>query len=185
MLAKSPFLTFCDVRMIKRVKVLGRHLSLISYCLFGLPLLAQEKSAATEIDADTNTPRNAVFIEAGGSGLWYSLNYERIIFSSQSLRIGVAYLGEVAFPALYNVMLGSETHKLEIGIGATFLFGTKPADRNRLYATGNLSYRWAFSTETGLNFLRLSFTPFLGDLAAGSAVTSFVPWGGISVGTLY
>lgn len=132
-----------------------------------------------------HTAQNSVFLELGGNGLGFSMNYERLVFNSQAVRLGIGYGDGVAFPALYNIILGAGNHKLEIGLGATFMVSVKTGGQNRLYATGNFGYRWLFSTETGQNFLRISFTPLVGDYASQTSAIVFIPWGGVSLGMMF
>lgn len=158
-------------------------MALLLYIWYGPSIFGQEPTTNSRPDLSTN--RNSFYVEAGGSGLWYSINYERFVFAGQSLRIGLGYYDRIGLPVLYNVLLGSGTHQLEIGLGGTFLLPVKQRDQLKTYAAGNLSYRWLFSTETGINFFRISFTPLVGNLSARPSEISFIPWGGVSFGIQY
>lgn len=156
---------------------------LLLLCIWYSPVSAQ--TPATDAKKDFHTAQNSFFLEVGGSGLWYSINYERFVFTGQSLRMGLGYYERIGLPVLYNVLLGSGTHQLEIGLGGTFLLPVKQRDQLKAYAAGNLSYRWLFSTETGINFFRISFTPLVDNLSARPSEISFIPWGGVSFGIQY
>jgi len=130
--------------------------------------------------------RNAFFLELGGNSFAYSVNYERFLIQHQSVRLGLSYYGgPIGVPLLYNVFFGTEVHQFEVGLGATLLIAVSTGEKTKSYATSNLSYRWIFSTETSRNFLRISFTPSVGDFSAKASDISFIPMGGISVGILY
>ena len=89
------------------------------------PALASEDRSAT----------NSIFLEGGGSGLAYSLNYERIFENDFGLRVGFSYLSISAtagsasanatvwtVPVMANyVGLSSGNHALELGGGATVI----------------------------------------------------------------
>ena len=96
--------------------------------LAATPALAQDRSAA-----------NSIFLEGGGPGLAYSLNYERIFADDFGLRVGFSYLsisGTVssgttsatgsatlwAVPVMVDYLgLGWGNHALELGAGATIV----------------------------------------------------------------
>ena len=168
------------------LQISGRNLVFLSLSFYGLTILPISAQTDTpQVNQKSDAAENAIFLEAGGSAFWYSINYERILFGRQAARIGLTYLGSVGIPLLYNFFVGSQTHQLEIGLGVTFLVPIRTDEKTQSYATGNLSYRWVFSTETGLNFLRISFTPLVGNLSGKSSDISFLPWGGISFGIVY
>jgi hypothetical protein len=93
------------------------------------PVLASEDRSAT----------NSVFLEGGGPGLAYSLNYERVFENDFGLRAGFSYLSFTAsassgsssgsasatmwtVPVLANYLgLTSGNHTLELGGGATIV----------------------------------------------------------------
>jgi hypothetical protein len=90
-------------------------------------------AAAAPALADDRSASNSIFLEGGGPGLAYSLNYERIFENDIGLRVGFSYLsisgtagGASAnatiwtVPVLANyVGLSSGNHALELGGGAT------------------------------------------------------------------
>jgi hypothetical protein len=144
------------------------------------------------------TASNVVFAEALGSGLLYSVNYERMIDAwNIGLRGGVSYftyavssygasgnLTLVTFPMVASYYLGWRSHHLQLGLGATILYtgvatdsqGTK-FDGERagagVAATGVVGYRFV-PRDGGVSF-GLGFTPLV-------RTSRFLPWGGANVG---
>ena len=96
-------------------------------------------AAATPALADDRSANNSVFLEGGGPGLAYSLNYERIFEDDFGLRVGFSYLSVSGtagtgtssvsgsatvwtVPVMANyVGLSSGSHALELGAGATLV----------------------------------------------------------------
>jgi len=79
--------------------------------------------------------KNAVFFELGGNGVFYSINYERIIFSKGkahlSARVGYEFLPRSVFKAItslssnvllaeVNVFCGRENSFFETGFGISY-----------------------------------------------------------------
>ena len=148
-------------------------------------------------DAQVHIARNAMYVELGGNGLWYSLNYERLASPNVALRAGVSYMSvsaasgtasanvsSMGFPLTAAYLVGKGSSKLEIGGGllaekfsgaASSGFGQK-ATGGGFYPMGTavFGYRYA-PVGGGFNF-KLAFTPvYHPDLG-------FFPWGGLSFG---
>jgi len=150
-------------------------------------------------ESHARTALNDVFFEALGSGLTYSVNYERIIDKwNVGLRAGASYvtvpvskydrtgnLTIVSFPVLasyyYQLWRG---HHLQGGLGATLLYtgvasdstGTKfVAERSGvgLAASAVVGYRY-MPRDGGVSF-GIGFTPLV-------RASKFLPWGGANVG---
>jgi hypothetical protein len=166
------------------------------------PVVSQAPSAA-EAPAAPPTARertapNVVFAEALGSGLLYSVNYERIIDKwNIGLRGGVSYftyavssygasgnLTLVSFPLVASYYFGWRSHHLQLGLGATILYtevatdstGTKfDGERSGpgIAAAGVVGYRF-IPRDGGVSF-GLGFTPLV-------RTSRFLPWGGANVG---
>ncbi len=80
------------------------------------------------------TAFNTIFLELGGNGLIYSVNYERIMPSDVSLRAGFSYMSvsgasgtasanvsALGIPLTFSYLgLGGGSAKFELGAGATF-----------------------------------------------------------------
>ena len=100
------------------------------------PAFAGRPSSSGD-DRDAN---NSFFVEGGGSGLLYSLNYERIVERDFGLRVGFGYVGLsatassggttssasasiVTVPVMFNYLgISSGNHTLELGAGATMVY---------------------------------------------------------------
>jgi hypothetical protein len=141
--------------------------------------------------------QNAVFVELLGSGLVYSINYERILATVPvGLRAGASFftykvsqamgsgnLTLATFPLLASYYLGVACHKLELGLGATFLYSVASSDANGIQygdsglgvaASGVVGYRYLPDVR-GVTF-GAGFTPLV------RPGKPFLPWGGVNVG---
>ena len=83
-----------------------------------LVLAAAATPALAEQDRNAT---NSIFLEGGGPGLAYSLNYERIFENDFGLRVGFSYLSvSGTVPVLVNYLgVNWGNHSLELGGGAT------------------------------------------------------------------
>ena len=156
---------------------------------------------ATPPMAPQRTATNAIFGEALGNGLLYSINYERIIESwNIGLRVGASYftfpvssygasgnLKLATFPLVASYYLGTPKHKLQLGLGATILYlgvstdsaGTKfEGERSGggVAATAIIGYRY-LPPDRGFTF-GVGFTPLL-------RTSRFLPWGGANAGYIF
>lgn len=126
---------------------------------------------------------NGFYVEAGGNVIIYSLNYDRMITSNLSVRMGIMFFPyPSAGTIMMNYLIGSENHKLEIGAGISYL--------SELTPTLTFGYRRQLSID-GLLF-RIGFTPyyrkqFSWDFggASGTQTIQWNPWFGISLGTSF
>ena len=138
----------------------------------------------------------AVFLELGGDGLLYSINYDMRLQRGRQdgigFKAGIGGLsanissdgdsgraGYFAIPATFNYLLGKKRHALEMGFGATFLHvgAQGEVDNERVsvrgsavYPHANFGYRYQ-ALNDGLT-LRLTLTPLVG----------IGMYGGVSVG---
>ena len=146
------------------------------------------------LSSSAQAQNNSIFLEGGGNGAVYSLNYERVIDGKIGLRAGwsgIKLTDEVDATAEYTVqfipvigtLMWGGNHKLEIGGGVTFvkvdgtisIGGTDfTGSGSGNVQTGVLGYRYQKSDSSGLLF-RASYTPIR---IAGS----LVQWGGVSLG---
>ncbi len=150
-------------------------------------------------DARPRTALNDIFFEALGSGLLYSLNYERILDKwNVGLRAGASYftyavssynrsgnLTLISFPIVASYYYGLRRgHHLQFGLGATLLYtgvatdslGTSfDAERSGvgLAASAVVGYRY-MPRDGGVSF-GIGFTPLV-------RASKFLPWGGANVG---
>jgi len=150
--------------------------------------------------AQSNDSPASMFVEVGGNGLVYSLNYEGNIGDRYTGRVGFTFLNvtvvgedsgeesQVAVtivPVLGNVLLGSGRTRVELGAGP--LLAVKSTGVNRI-ERGNASIEmdsdWSVAGVTstvGVRFqprngmlLRATLTPFYSKRAQ--------IWGGLSFG---
>jgi len=160
------------------------------------PESAEPRPAAPD---GPRTAMNDVFFEAFGSGLLYSVNYERIIDKwNVGIRGGFSYftypvskygqsgnLTLVSFPVLASYYYGLwHSHFVQLGLGATILYtgvatdsqGVKfDAERSGagLAASAVVGYRYE-PRDGGVSF-GVGFTPLV-------RASKFLPWGGANVG---
>lgn len=159
-------------------------------------------SQPPQASPDERTAHNVVFAEALGTGLLYSVNYERLfdapwIRGHLGLRAGASYftysvssygrsgnLVLVSVPIVASYYYGWRAHHLQVGLGATVLYtgvatdseGTKFENERSgagVAAAGVIGYRF-MPRDGGLTF-GVGFTPLL-------RASKFLPWGGANVG---
>lgn len=101
---------------------------------------------------DEHPAPNTIFVEGLGAGLFYSVNYERLLFDQLGIRVGLSYMSygssvgtDVSSNVSYfTVPLTAEylglragSHVLEIGAGATMIFSDGAASAGGLTSTGS------------------------------------------------
>jgi len=140
---------------------------------------------------------NAIYLEGGGQGILYSINYDRRLWSHIGIRAGfsswsipfflfaVGELKFTGFPIIVNYLSGESTiHNLEVGIGIVptivsfqgreIFFGSEVEGEGRVVlGTATLGYR-AQPPNGGFVF-RIGLTPLFTFKEAQL-------WGGLSVG---
>lgn len=168
-----------------------------------LVLAPPEVAAAAPVPpaAAPRTASNVVFAEVLGSGLLYSLNYERL-FDRLHLgaRAGASYfttsvssygrsgnLVLVSVPLVASYYFAWRSHNLQLGLGATFLYTKVGSDsQGTEFVTARSGFGIAASAVVGYRYLPRSrgitfgvaFTPLL-------RATAFLPWGGAHVGYVF
>ncbi len=161
-----------------------------------LPMLESNPSSPPAPYLGDTTPTgpawNSIYAEALGTGLVYTLNYERLLSQSFGLRLGFGYLpvsaekkngttvSESATSAPLTLSwfpFGASSSKLEIGAGLSYIDLTKSVrgfpQVNSIGYAGIIGYR--YEDEDGGFLFRAGFTPII--LLGG-----FYAWGGASVG---
>lgn len=142
-------------------------------------------------------PKNALFIELGGNGGIYSLNYDRILVNKArfrtSLRGGFALLPvdrtlDLIFVAEHNFLFGRERHFIESGLGLNYIRSLQFEAGSTNYVSEQgigvlrLGYRYQERMDEGL-FFRAGLTPFLLQTNEHDKVESiFQFWMGLSAG---
>jgi hypothetical protein len=168
--------------------------SLLSVALCALALAAPLARADPAREAN-----NSLYLELGGSGAVYSLNYERFVQRDVSLRVGFGYVSlkgaEISGGTVVNEIalltipvtasylgIGSGNHRLELGAGAVFARITGETTSDGAKAFGSASgvvgtaiagYRYV-RPDGGFTF-RAAFTPLFGE-------GGFQPWAGVALG---
>jgi hypothetical protein len=121
--------------------------------------------------------RNTFFLELGGNGMFYSLNYDRILLNRDqwklSGRVGVLYLPPfdggnrqmVGGPLEISYLRGRGKHFLEIGLGGTAVYDTYQFAEYRirdLAVMGVLRVGYRHQKTEGGFFYKAGFTPLAG-----------------------
>jgi hypothetical protein len=158
-------------------------------------------SASPSPSPSARTASNVLFGEALGSGLLYSINYERLVDSyNLGLRGGVSYFSHavssygasgnlklLTMPFVVSYYLGTPQHKLQLGLGATVIYLAASTDSQGtsfggersgfgVAASAVVGYRY-FPRDGGLSF-GAGFTPLL-------RTSKFLPWGGADIGYVF
>jgi len=153
-----------------------------------------------ERDAEMRSAHNALFVEALGSGGFYSVNFDRMLSENVAFRVGFSYFSftdrtispdastMITAPLTAAWLTGTMNHKLELGGGGTVMVLSGPINNNEIVAkfassskgpsvfgSAIIGYRYT-PVHPGF-FFRVGFTPLFGP-------GGFLPWGGMSVGGL-
>jgi hypothetical protein len=163
-------------------------------------LQAQEKPAAPF------SAKNALYLEAGGNAVYYSVNYERLFYQQAHFKIaartGFSFIprkitnetySDFFFPFELIGLLGKSSHHLELGVGVTPIIfpGTKinlttaehEYDTYKFDAIIPLRIGYRYQKPEGGFFFRFGYTPFLSLEEPPFSRTSFILlFGGLSVG---
>jgi hypothetical protein len=159
--------------------------------LCSLTSFAQEQKNSTEVSTAYESKKNDLYIEAGGTGLFGSLNYERQITQKPGLglRAGIGFYTEngiyLTLPLGFNYLfpLKNKNSFIDAGMGYTIAI----ADANifnKSVLTGNKGFNSiipsvGFRKYTSKNLMwRISLSPVINN-------NGFVPWMGASIGTRF
>lgn len=131
---------------------------------------------------------NNWFIELGGASMFYSLNYEKILYRGERIsvagRVGIGYnpfdytfLNKVYLdrnttmaPFTASFLYGRGKEKIEIGAGFTLL--AKNITDREIVPTAILGFK---VIETNKVYFKISYTPFIRD-------QKYTDWFGVSFG---
>jgi len=130
-------------------------------------------SDSTATSDNTANKYNSVFVELGGNGLYYTVNYDRLFKFSDyiyiSRRVGLHYsnnlLGNnyrfIGIPLEISGLIPiSDRHFLEIGAGITILNRLKNSDNhNETLAILALRAGFRYQRPNGGFFFKAGFTP--------------------------
>jgi hypothetical protein len=132
--------------------------------------------------------KNDIYLEAGGNGLFASINYERQLTKQPGLgvRLGIGFYSENAFyltvPVGINYLFKFKNDKsfIDAGLGTTWaridgnLFGDSKNSNGDHFVNFIPSIGYRRHTTQDLMW-RISFTPVVNK-------NGFVPWLGLSIG---
>ena len=167
-----------------------KKIILLSKILLGWLIFFQCSTAGQT--STTNFKQNQLYLELGGNSLVYSISYERLLSENFTIRGGFGITPGIIFaegtfihiPVTASYLIGSERHKLEAGLGATYfagtdveIFGLPAGDQSLIFLTGIVGYRYV--SPAGFVF-RIFFTP----LYSTEADPYFYPSFGLSFGFL-
>jgi len=82
-----------------------------------IAIVIPKVAAQDTINYPVSIARNSVYLELGGNGLWYSVNYDKIF----SLKEKVGFSGRIGFSYLQS----QDTISIIIPVTASYLFGKK------------------------------------------------------------
>ena len=162
-----------------------------------LALLVLPSLAFAQDDEVVQAQRHNVYLELAGNANRYSFNYERTLAEHHRLRFGLSIWtggettaiteSELMIPVMYNVLLGSGPHYLEVGGGV--MIGV--VNRDDATGTNNFSF-WSGTGTIGYRhqlpslqwIFRAGFTPIYGFGNEGKAYPrdGFVSRFGVSIG---
>ncbi|MBI1782673.1 MAG: hypothetical protein HYR66_15120 [Sphingobacteriales bacterium] len=146
---------------------------------------------STGLTAQSPFLKNTIYIEAGGNGLFGSLNYERQLTSKPGIgiRAGIGFYTENAFyltlPVGVNYLfpLNNKNSFIDAGMGITWskvdgkIFGESKNTRANSFVNFIPSIGYRKHTVKDMMW-RVSITPIINK-------NSFFPWAGISIGKIF
>lgn len=147
-------------------------------------LLVVSASLIAQQNNEIFDKKNAIYLEIGGSTIWYSLNYEHRIPVQVNQRLALGG-GFSAIPVDNSNFIGivsvnyliGQRNIFELGISPTYIF-----TNSEFLMSARLGYRF----ESGKGFLfRAGFSPVYGQFSlAGSedGTKGILPWAYISFG---
>ena len=143
---------------------------------------------------------NAVFLELGGPGLFYSVNYERRLPIPVVLRLGFSLfrvgegesgdgIGYFTVPLSASYLLSWGSHHLELGLGLVWGYAWSALNKRKgaplddyWHMAGSLQLGYRYQPVGSGFVFRATFTPMYGGRRF-DAIGRYVQWwGGISAG---
>ncbi len=129
--------------------------------------------------------KNSIFLEGGGAGLWYSVNYEYRIPVRLNQRLALGG-GISMIPVWAPHYIGIASASYLVGHKNIFEFGISPAymfTDEEFWVSARIGYR--YEASGGFQF-RIGFSPIYGKFAETGLPEyngkGFLPWGYLSVG---
>ncbi len=137
---------------------------------------------------DIQAPKNIIFLEFGGVGFAYTLNYYRMLIKQLSLRVGFTitfdafdYYLPIVFSYIYTI---NHNHRIEFGLGSTIAFSRNTSKKViDAYGVFIIGYRF-FPFGNGLS-INITLTPFFGNTPYTGPIEVFkyfLPWASLGIG---
>lgn len=166
------------------------------------PMASQDQGMLGSGPMGERTAANSVFIDLGGPGFIYSINYERFLMQDMGVRVGLMYFGigassgdssasvsMMAIPILAEYTgVRAGNHALELGIGLDPLHFSAEASSGGTFGglsgwvvTGTAAVGYRYQDPAGGFLFRATFTPLFIFSPADDG-SAFIPWGGVSFG---
>ena len=156
---------------------------------------------AQESNLSKDFARNSIFLELGGNGVVYSLNYDHKFFDHASARIGGSYIrfsaddpntldGRISLlfvPITASYLVGEGNSRLELGGGPLITVassggGTVDNEQFDNFRGGGVGFTgivgYRLQPRNGGFLFRIGFTPVF-------APGYFLPWAGLSLGATF
>ncbi len=173
----------------------GRTIAVL--IILGFVALAPLSAALAKKKTSNEYSHNAIFVEALGPGVLYSIDYDHRFTRNLSVRVGYSswnvpfdpgfFNDEVkfkGFPVAVNYLYGNGLNHLELGIGFEPAFiNSRGNFFNRIFAgsgsgvLGIATIGYRFQPRYGL-FFRIGFTPLF-------TFRRIAPYGGLSIGAAF
>jgi hypothetical protein len=191
------------LELVKRPLLVKPLIGLLFLLSLGL-LNTDCKAQRLAIGAAKGTNKHVMYLEFGGAGYFYSVNYERLLLHKQTFamfaRLGFEYIPFgtadklIHFPLGVNFTFGQKKHRAEAGLAALFRMNFAPGvgfgegfyltnPPTRIFMAPSVGYRYHHRpNEWGESFfLRVTFTPIIG-MDVFQSKPYFLPHAGISIG---
>jgi hypothetical protein len=186
---------------------------LVSAAVFFVISLSFIKTSVAQDQHSVGVPQevktqasNSIFLELGGNGLLYTVNYDRLLAQDYGFRVGIGYLGVsssspdngngstsasasfLIIPATFNYFFASHTDgkvgssKFEVGAGIVLV------DLSASVSGGGVGSAFSGSGVGGTATIGYRYQPSDGGVLFRVGFTpfftskGFLPWAGISVG---
>jgi len=128
-----------------------------------------------EINQNSNSRkfkyRNSFETELFGHGLFYSIDYERLVFNTDKYKtlgqVGFAYYPKKAgiiplwIPLSINQLISINSHHIEAGIGQVLINDEMPDGKDYFRFFGSFKIGYRYQNPAGRILLKIAFTPVI------------------------
>jgi hypothetical protein len=148
-----------------------------------------KSGSAQYVKSDEFIVKNSIYLEAGGNGLWFSLNYDRILRQKEKViltrRTGFSYrsyCNSITLPITFSFLYGNNNNFLEIGAGPTLQY-ISSSSTTGFSTHGIIGFRYQEMEKSGFMF-RVVLTPIFWRYIDDNIYRTgyYEPWLGISFG---